>query len=85
MAKKKFEIGYHHTTYCCVTVEAETEEEALEMWDNGEIELSTWDNLTDSDEEEFDYIEECEDNSNLRIDINGKIIEEEEENNEEEV
>ena len=56
MAKKTFKIGYSVKVYCSVLVDAETEEEALEMWNNGDIETDLWDDMQDDDGEEFEYI-----------------------------
>ena len=75
MAKKKFEINYRTTMYCSVVVDAETKEEAEELFNNGEFELSTWDNMYDVGEDEIDSIEECElVLESVHIGKDGKII-----------
>lgn len=56
MTKKTFKIGYSVKVYCSVLVDAETEEEALEMWNNGDIETDLWDDMQDDDGEKFEYI-----------------------------
>ncbi|MBQ2619750.1 MAG: hypothetical protein IJF84_00255 [Thermoguttaceae bacterium] len=57
MAKKKlFRIGYSVKIYCNVLVEAESEEEALEMYNDGEVETNYENDYQDDDGEEFEYI-----------------------------
>ena len=61
MAKKTFKIGYSVKVYCSVLVDAETEAEALEMYNNGDIETDFWDDYQDNDGEEFEYIKSAGD------------------------
>ena len=59
MAKKKlFKIGYSVKIYCNVLVEAESEEEALEMYNNGEVETNYENDYQDDDGEDFEYIKQ---------------------------
>lgn len=75
MEKKKFEISYHTIMHCSVIVEAETKEKAEELFNNGEFELNTWDNMYDVGENEIESIEECElVLENFHIGKDGKII-----------
>ena len=61
MAKKKFDIGYSMVVRCKVTVEAETKEEAEEMFCNGDVATSLDNDIMDSECEDIDYIIEVED------------------------
>lgn len=56
MAKKTYKIGYSVKVYCSILVDAENEAEALEMYNNGDIETDFWDDYQDNDGEEFEYI-----------------------------
>lgn len=57
--KKKFEIGYSMTVYCEVTVEAESKEEAEDMYLDGMVETSIDRDCYKTKYEEIDYIREA--------------------------
>ena len=57
MPKKTFRFRYSVKVHCSVLVDAETKEEVLKMWNNGDIETDLWEDMDDEDEKEFEYIE----------------------------
>lgn len=60
MAKKKFDIGYSMVVYCTTTIEAETKEEAEEIFENGNFSASLDRDVYDTDCFELAYIKEAE-------------------------